>query len=129
MILSHPPAIRIALSREPSLPAAFMPAGDGTSATSRIWDDAGFLPPEIYRCIVDLLHYSMTEDDIDEGTVVLLVSWFLDSSGYAGEYIIRDPARLRQIAADYGVSTDRRSDEAVARDVTRAVIGEYGAGA
>ncbi len=129
MILSHTSETHAALPGETSLPLAFRSRGDEGFATSRIWTEAGFLPPRIHRCIVDLLHYSMMEDEIDAGTVALLVSWYLETSGYGGDYTIQDPARLRRIAADYGLPTARRSDEAIARDVTMVVIGEYGAGA
>ncbi len=129
MILSYSSAIRGALTGEIPLPPMFHQDGDEISATARIWNEAGFLPPRVHRCIVDLLHYSMMEDEIDEQTVVQLVSWYLEVSGYEGDYTVRDPARLRQIAAEYGLPTEQRSDEAVARDVTRAVIAEYGVGA
>ncbi len=129
MILSHSSAIRSAFGGETSLYLVFQQDEDEISATARIWNEAGFLPPRVHRCIVDLLHYSMMEDEIDEQTVFRLVSWYLEVSGYEGDYTIRDPAGLRRFAADYDLPIDRRSDEAIARDVTRAIIAEYGANA
>ncbi|WP_128693876.1 hypothetical protein [Methanoculleus taiwanensis] len=127
MILSHSSAIRPALPGEACPFPCSRHDGEGF-ATSRIWTEAGFLPPRIHRCIVDLLHCSMMEDEIDEKTIALLVSRYLGIFGYGGDYTIHDPVLLRRFAAEYGLPTDRRSDEAIARDVTMAVIGEYGAG-
>lgn len=129
MILSDPSENREALFQEISPSSVSRPNGEEDSATCQIWTEAGFFPPRIHRCIVELLHCSMMEEEISEVTVILLVSWYLEAAGYEGEYIVLDPSRLRRIAAQYGIPTGRRSDRAIARDVTRAVIGEYGVGA
>ncbi|MDN7023759.1 hypothetical protein FGU65_02415 [Methanoculleus sp. FWC-SCC1] len=129
MILSDISAVRNTPVGEELLLPGRLPHGDEGFATFRVWDEAGFLPPRVHRCIVDLLHAGIMEDEIDAETVALLVSRCLEACGYEGEYTIRDPARLRRFAAECGIATNRRSDEAVARDVTRAIIGEYGADA
>ncbi len=49
------------------------------------------------------------------------------SEGDGRGYRILNPARLRGMARDYGIEHNGRSDGEIARAVTMAIIGEYGA--
>lgn len=94
--------------------------------TDQVWTEAGFLPPADCRQAVALLHRLA----MDEEPAAALVSSHLiaaATSGSAGRgYRIFDPARLRRTALEYGISPAGRTDTAIARAVTRAIIAEYG---
>jgi len=48
------------------------------------------------------------------------------AEGETTGYAIRDPAKLRRLAVEYGVALDGRSDAAVARDLAEAMMADYG---
>jgi anaerobic carbon-monoxide dehydrogenase catalytic subunit len=50
----------------------------------------------------------------------------LTAEGKGGGYEIKDEAKLKAIAAEYGIETDERSKEEIALDVARAVYAEFG---
>jgi carbon-monoxide dehydrogenase catalytic subunit len=50
----------------------------------------------------------------------------LTAEGKGGGYEIKDEAKLKAIATEYGIKTDKRSKEEIALDVARAVYAEFG---
>jgi anaerobic carbon-monoxide dehydrogenase catalytic subunit len=50
----------------------------------------------------------------------------LTAEGKGGGYEIKDEAKLKAIAAEYGIKTDNRPKEEIALDVARAVYAEFG---
>jgi len=50
----------------------------------------------------------------------------LTAEGKGGGYEIKDEAKLKALAAEYGIEMDGRSNEEIALDLARAVYGEFG---
>jgi carbon-monoxide dehydrogenase catalytic subunit len=50
----------------------------------------------------------------------------LTAEGKGGGYEIKDEAKLKAVATEYGIKTDKRSKEEIALDVARAVYAEFG---
>jgi len=67
---------------------------------------------------------------MDEESAASLLSSVLMTMVTSGEgghgYRILNPARLRDMAKDYGIEPAGRSDGEIAHAVTIAIIGEYG---
>jgi len=50
----------------------------------------------------------------------------LTAEGKGGGYEIKDEAKLKQLAAEYGIATAGRSKEEIARDLAEAALAEFG---
>jgi carbon-monoxide dehydrogenase catalytic subunit len=50
----------------------------------------------------------------------------LTAEGKAGGYQIKDEAKLQALAAEYGIATEGRTKEEIARDLARAAYAEFG---
>jgi carbon-monoxide dehydrogenase catalytic subunit len=50
----------------------------------------------------------------------------LTAEGKGGGYEIKDEAKLKAVATEYGIETDKRSKEDIALDLARAVYAEFG---
>lgn len=50
----------------------------------------------------------------------------LTAEGKGGGYEIKDEAKLKSVASEYGIKTDKRSKEEIALDVARVVYAEFG---
>ncbi|NLA99585.1 MAG: hypothetical protein GX837_01235 [Methanomicrobiales archaeon] len=95
--------------------------------TRQVWIEAGFIPPPDCQQAVALLHRLA----MDEEPATSLLSSVLTITAKTEEddrgYRILNPARLQGMARDYGIEYNGRSDGEIARAVTVAIIGEYGA--
>jgi hypothetical protein len=98
--------------------------------THRIWEEAGFIPPVVYRKLVELLHRLYMEDEMDTILIqALVLEYFLQESGSsadAWEYTITNRENLKRIASKCCIDSLYRCDEAIAKDVTTDIINEYG---
>jgi len=98
--------------------------------TDRVWIEAGFFPRACCRRAVALLHRLAMDEEPAASLLSCILTMAAKASGNPGHargYRILDPGRLRRIAEEYGIEPGGRSDDEIARAVTLAIIGDYGA--
>ena len=50
----------------------------------------------------------------------------LMAEGEAPAYTVKDPAKLRAVAAEYGIKTEGRDDKQIAKDLAEAMLADFG---
>ncbi|QSZ67043.1 hypothetical protein RJ40_05800 [Methanofollis aquaemaris] len=102
--------------------------GPEEAATSRIWGEAGFLPPPVCREAVELLHLLAMEDETAEGDgIAFIIGMAMQALRLSrSRFHILNIHKIEEIAIEYGVAVAGRDPDAIARDVTEMIIADYG---
>jgi len=95
--------------------------------TFSLWEDAGFITPKEYVCLVELLHLSFLSGDfIMTGPMHEISEKItLCSRHYHDSFIIFDPAKMYRFAKDMKIEVAEKDDTFIAGLIIAGIIADY----
>lgn len=94
--------------------------------TSRVWEEAGFMPPAVCQVAVEILHLQGMEEGTAGGGFPSLAREILpQTESIRDRCVITDPVRLRETALEWGMPTAGMSDQEIAYLMTLSIIADY----
>lgn len=95
--------------------------------TFSLWEDAGFIPPNEYVCLVELLHLSFLNGDLIMTGLINEISEkiTLFSRHYHDSFFILDSAKMYRLAKDMKIEVAEKDDTSIAGLIIAGIIADY----
>lgn len=95
--------------------------------TFSLWEDAGFIPPKEYVCLVELLHHSFTNGDVILTGLIHGISEKITLCPRHSQdsFFIFDAAKMYRFARDMKIDVAEKDDSLIAGLIIAGIIADY----